>query len=144
MYTYDHIAGGNSIIGGVIFQNRYFWCDHYREEGGYFQGEDVIEIPCPEFVVGMAAHQDTLFCFDYLGRIYRWEELPVSLDTLEEDEPHETAREIAYRKWLEAQMEKYGIDPFMAPDGRITDGLPKVPGVYFSIIRQRMYIVTTN
>lgn len=144
-YTYPREAAGNAIIGGVWFQNRYWWCDNYFEFGGSITDDTFnIPIPCPLWPIGMYTNLDTLFVYDYSGKIYRWQELPLSLDTtvIEQDTTHkETREEREYRYWVYEMILRYGGDPYMTMDRKVVNGLPEIPGVYWSLIRRKGYVV---
>lgn len=147
-FTYPRAQGGNGIIGGKFFQNQYWWCDNYGKFGGMVSLDTFWnKIPCPQYPDGMYVHNDSLYVYDYTGKIYVWQEIVLSLDTteIEKDTTHkETREEREYRYWVEEMIFRYGGDPYMTMDRKIVNGLPEIPGVYWSLIRRKGYIVIPN
>lgn len=82
LFTYQRAMAGNGIIGGKFFDGQYWWCDNKFKFGGMLLDTFWTKIPCPEYPDGMYVNGDTIFAYDYTGKIYRWEETPLSLDSI--------------------------------------------------------------
>lgn len=84
-FTYPRANTGNAIIGGKNFQNSFWWCDSFYKFGGYVTDDTMwMKTPCPQYPDGMYVNGDTIFVYDYTGKIFRWVETPLSLDTVPE------------------------------------------------------------
>lgn len=147
LYTYPRDKTGICIIGGKYFRGAYWWCDNFYEFGGYTYDDSTnVKIPCPQYPVGMYVHGDTIFAYDYTGKIYRWEEAPLSIDTLEDEQgkPRPSWEEEAYNRYVERMIVLYGGDLYLTMDRKIVSGLPTVPGYYWSLIRRKGYAVIST
>lgn len=86
LFTYPRAKSGNAIIGGKYFQDAYWWCDNYYRFGGkVYDDSTVVKIPCPQYPDGMYVHNGEIFVYDYTGKIYRWVEAPLSIDSVPPD-----------------------------------------------------------
>lgn len=82
-FTYPRAMTGNCIIGGKYFQGAYWWCDNYYKFGGKVYENGLWDkIPCPQYPDGMYVQGDSLFVYDYTGKIYLWTEGPLSIDSM--------------------------------------------------------------
>lgn len=86
-FTYPRSLTGNAIIGGKYFRSAYWWCDNYYRFGGKsYENGWWDKIPCPQYPDGMYVQGDSIFVYDYTGKIYMWVEGPLSIDTIPEEE----------------------------------------------------------
>lgn len=86
-FTYPRSAGGNAIIGGKWFRGAYWWCDNFYQFGGHVSDDTILTtIPCPQYPDGMYVKKDSIFVYDYTGKIYLWSDGPLSIDSIPEKE----------------------------------------------------------
>lgn len=111
LFTYPRAHTGNAIIGGKFFNGQYWWCDSYDKIGGMLLDSFWTKIPCPQYPDGMYVNGDTIFVYDYTGKIYRWEETPLSLDSIPPKEDPKllppiivTSEKITWNKGLNGTM----------------------------------------
>lgn len=82
-FTYPRANTGNAIIGGKWFHDAFWWCDNYYKFGGYIRDDSTwTKIPCPQYPDGMYVDGDSIYVYDYTGKIYRWTDDPLSLDSI--------------------------------------------------------------
>lgn len=149
-FTYPHFASGVAIIGGVVYQDHFWFCDNFHEIGGYLMDTTWIKKPCPKYPTGMYDHNDTLYVYDYLGNIYRWEEVPLSIDTTKQSEKPTTNETTLTIRQDEIRWSNnlYGTLRILSIDGKVVrnkeafeegyislDGF--VPGIYVLILDTR-------
>lgn len=86
-FTYPRAQTGNAIIGGKCFQDAFWWCDNFYRFGGYVYDDTTwIKTTCPQYPDGMYVQGDSIFVYDYTGKIYLWVESPLSIDSIPEKE----------------------------------------------------------
>lgn len=151
-FTYPRDTVGNAIIGGKYFRGAYWWCDNYYKFGGYvFDDSTWVKIPCPQYPDGMYVHGDSLFVYDYTGKIYLWDDNPLSLDSIPEDE-----EDPEYRTTLTITQEEirwseslYGMLRILSIDGEVVRNKEAydagyislagwfIPGMYILVLENR-------
>ncbi len=151
LFTYPRAHTGNGIIGGKFFQGMYYWCDNYDKQGGMLMDSFWMKIPCPQYPDGMYVHGDTLFVYDYTGKIYRWNESPLSLDSIPEKEKPPvvyssisiTSNEIRWIKEVEGVFRIFSMDGRLVTT-KIADGHRDsisisgyIPGIYAIVLTSR-------
>jgi hypothetical protein len=144
LFTYPREAAGNAIIGGAYFEDAFFWCDNYFKFGGMVYDDSTwMKFQCPQWPIGMYTHGDTLFLYDYAGKIYKWsEEGPLSLDSIPPDKPHhhltQEERWEKERRWRLHEL--YG-EAYMSYDFKVYPRRPTVAGIYYYFAEERWVII---
>lgn len=144
IYAYPH-SGPQTVIGGVFWNGEWLFCDHYTGIGGSvdtFGPIDTFPIEFPQYVTSMAVNPLTndLVVATWAGQVYKYQEQPLSIDTIYEDEYERKRDSLEHQYWLE-DMKSYFGDIYISLDGKEYLGLPRVPGAYYALWDERWIMV---
>lgn len=99
-YEYTH-SDGVSITGGVVYNNEYYFCDHFTGFGGKINEDGVLtqQIEFPQWVTSMDTYNDSLFVITFTGDIYALDLTPTVPTVEPKHRPDETNKNTDLRMW---------------------------------------------
>lgn len=133
VFSYQHLEGQSSVIGGVVLDKFYYFTDFYSTQG-YRISDHVEPFEYPIDIVSFATDYSKLYAGSWDGRVYRLDS-PLSIDTVQVGY---TPEELDY--WRLELLERYG-DVWIGLDGRAHLKAPKITGYYYSIVEQKWFFI---
>jgi len=132
-YSYSQ-SSPRSIIGGTYWNGKYYFTDHSSGFGGSIDtlfNFEQFPILFPAGVTSMTVNNlNELIVGTFNGAIYRYDEAPLSIDTVTEEEPPYT------NYWLR----KYG-NMYITLDGKVLHEYPTFTGLYYSFLYRKWIFV---
>jgi hypothetical protein len=131
------------IIGGEVFNNEYYFSDGGSGKGYKLSLDSTFTatpVEYPKDLTDFAINpvDGRLYAISWIGKIYRYEELPLALDSIEKEEYH---KDDYYDWWLESLIERYG-DVWFDVSGRAYLKPPTSVGYYYSVVRKQWKFIT--
>jgi hypothetical protein len=123
------------IIGGKIFNHRYYFSDGGSGKGGRIDSlGNYTPLNYPKDLTSMSIDSfGRLVACDWIGHIFQYEELPLAIDSIEEDTYEKPDY---YDWWLEELISRYG-DVYFDVQGRAYLDSPTNIGYYYSVVRKQ-------
>lgn len=128
------------IIGGVMFNQEYYWADGGSGKGGHIDSMgNNTQLLYPKDLTGMAVNpQDgRLYVVDWIGHVFRYEQLPLGIDDPVYAKPTKK-REYGFSE--EELYEIYGTS-VIDVSGRVYPKVPNQTGAYYEIALRRWIII---
>jgi hypothetical protein len=127
------------IIGGAVFNHRYYFTDGGSGVGGYLDSLDnYTELMTPLDMTSMAVSRadGRLYGSDWIGHIFLYDQLPLSIDTIYPSKPYTRNR---YGLTEEELFEIFGHG-VIDMSGRMFGHVPDVPGYYYQIATNKWFL----
>lgn len=136
-----------AIIGGVFYQDEFWFCDHFPVSGGMAKGwrlginGDTTNQNFPGYTTCMAVNpvDSSLHLVTWSGKQYMYEGQPLSIDSAGE-KPYIDRYNKDFEYWLEDMIYYYG-DIHFSVDGKMFKSVPAVTGFYYSYWRKTWIFV---
>jgi hypothetical protein len=145
IFWYSVPNSGKACIGGVFWREYFLWSEHYPDSTEMSLGGKIDSLGnntpmyYPAYVTDFAVYNDDLYVSTWGGTVYKYEEEPLSIDTIEEEEEKEVDRD------LEQFLYDLRLDlPVLDVIGRRYDSLPYLTGFYMTIPFNVWIFVGTN